>query len=68
MDALLFHFTLYKSIFVIYSMICNKHHNSSKKSQKTCFAEDMKTCKIQSLEMPKNNVIKKMLNTLFSQI
>lgn len=68
MNALLSHFTLYKSIFVIYNMICNKHHNSSKKSQKTCLVEDMKTCKIQSLEMPKNNVMKKMLNTFFSQI
>jgi len=68
MNAFFSHFTLYKPIFVIYNMICNKHYNSSKKSWKTCLEKDMKTCKIQSLEMTQKDVIKKMLNTVFSQI
>jgi hypothetical protein len=30
-----------------------------------CLEKDMKTCKIQSLEMTQKDVIKKMLNTIF---
>ncbi len=59
MNALFSHFTLYKPIFVVYNMICNKHYNSSKKSQKTCLEKDMKTHKYKALKWLKKMSLKK---------